>query len=223
MYSTCTVSNYLPSYEGIFEDTFVLRILSYEDNLLSYEDKSTRTCTRTTFNQLSSVFHLHSTLHVLYVYSTRTYYNAFIVRRYDRLRCTVSLIVSFRDGIPSLSGRKTENFSPTFNILSFDRERSVLRVASSPRPPGDAFDAHESRRGGHVRTPGVGAAARAGARSRARDGARARAQTELIAHRGISPYNTKITPYQLPIGKNSQFFARKGTEFRGGIPSLNAA
>ncbi len=158
------------------------------------------------------------------MYSTRTYYNAFIVRRYDRLQyTTVSLIVSFRDGIPSLSGRKTENFSPTFNILSFDRERSVLRVASSPRPPGDAFDAHESRRGGHVRTPGVGAAARAGARSRARDGARARAQTELIAHRGISPYNTKITPNQLPIGKNSQFFARKGTEFRGGIPSLNAA
>ena len=37
------LSNYLPSYEGIFEDTFVLRILSYEDNLLSYEDKSTRT------------------------------------------------------------------------------------------------------------------------------------------------------------------------------------
>ena len=89
-----------------------------------------------------------------------------------------------------------------------------MRVASSPRPPGDAFEAHESRRGGHVRTPGVGAAARAGARSRARDGARARAQTELIAHRGISPYNTKITPYQLPIGKNSQFFARNSVPER---------
>ena len=64
----------------------------------------------------------------------------------------------------------------TFNILSFDRKRSVLRVASSPRPPGDAFAAHESRRAGRVRTSGVGAAARAGARSRARDGARARAR-----------------------------------------------
>ena len=102
----------------------------------------------------------------------------------------------------------------TFNILSFDRERSVLRVASSPRPPGDAFAAHESRRAGRVRTPGVGAAARAGARSRARDGARARAQTGLIANRGISPYNTKITPYQLPKVKNSQFFARNSVPER---------
>ena len=101
----------------------------------------------------------------------------------------------------------------TFNILSFDRKRSVLRVASSPRPPGDAFAAHESRRAGRVRTSGVGAAARAGARSRARDGARARA-AGLIANRGISPYNTKITPYQLPKVKNSQFFARNSVPER---------
>ena len=58
-----------------------------------------------------------------------------------------------------------------------------------------------------------------GLRARAREPSRARLRAPARAA-AISPYNTKITPQQLPIGKNSQFFARKG---RNSVPERDYA